>query len=178
MGYRGSGWVSKNEKYEMYQAPVVCEELMDPKKRKFSSIDEVLEFAIDRESEAHLFYVRVADMVKSPELVKVLKELATEEVEHRVKLEAVKAGEAAIEEEEVGSLNIADYLPDVEPHPNMNHTELLVVAMKKENLSYKLYTDLAALAQKKELKDLFLKLAQEEAEHKLRFELEYDWTMF
>lgn len=146
--------------------------------RKFGSVDDVLDFAIDRESEAHLFYVRLADMVKGPELVKVLRDFATEEVEHRIKLEAVKAGEVAIEKEEVGNLNIADYVPDIEPHPNMNYTELLVVAMKKEKLSYKLYTDLAALAQRKELRDIFLKLAQEEAEHKLRFEIEYDWETF
>lgn len=146
--------------------------------RKFGSVDDVLDFAIDRESEAHLFYVRLADMVKGPELVKVLRDFATEEVEHRIKLEAVKAGEVAIEKEEVGNLNIADYVPDIEPHPNMNYTELLVVAMKKEKLSYKLYTDLAALAQRKKLRDIFLKLAQEEAEHKLRFEIEYDWETF
>lgn len=149
-----------------------------PEKRKFSSLIEILDFAIDRENEAHLFYVRLADMVKKPKLVKVIKDLATEEVEHKIKLEAVKAGEATIGDEEVGNLNIADYVPDVEPHPNMDYTELLVVAMKKENLSYKLYTDLAAIAQRKDLREIFLKLAQEEAEHKLRFEFEYDLETF
>ena len=69
-------------------------------------------------------------------------------------------------------------MSDVEPHPNMNYTELLVVAMKKEKLSYKLYMNLAELAQRKELKDIFLKLAQEEAAHKLRFEIEYDLHTF
>jgi len=152
--------------------------LRTPEMRKFSSLIEVLDFAIARETEAHDLYVRLAGMVKNPELVKVLRGLATEEVEHRIQLEAVKAGEATIEDKEVGNLNIADHVTDVEPHPNMNCTELLIVAMKKEQLSYKLYTDLAALAQRKELRDIFLKLAQEEAEHKLRFEIEYDWTTF
>lgn len=117
-------------------------------------------------------------MVKNPELVKIIRKFATEEVEHKVKLEAVKAGEVAIEEEEVGNLNIADYVSNVEPHPNMDYRELLIVAMKKEKLSYKLYTDLAASAQTEQLKDFFLKLAQEEASHKLRFEVEYDLTTF
>ena len=151
---------------------------MTPGTRKFGSVDEVLDFAIARENEANLLYVRLADMVKKPELVKVLRVLAAEEVEHRMKLEAVKAGEAAIEEEEVGSLNIADYVPDVEPHPDMDYAELLVVAMKKEDLSYKLYTNLAAISQKKELRDIFSKLAQEEAGHRLRFEIDYDLTTF
>ena len=60
----------------------------------------------------------------------------------------------------------------------MSYVELLVVGMKKEEKSRKLYSDLASIAQKQELKDMFLKLAQEEAEHKLRFELEYDLTTF
>ncbi len=50
--------------------------------------------------------------------------------------------------------------------------------MKKEDTSVKLYTDLAKMVQDEELKDTFLLLAQEEAEHKLRFELEYDLTFF
>ena len=93
-------------------------------------------------------------------------------------VEAVKTGEVTIREEDVGTLNIADYVPDVEPNQNMSYVDLLVVAMKKEKLSYKLYTNLAAIAQRKDLRDIFLKLAQEEAEHKLRFEFEYDLETF
>jgi len=151
---------------------------MAPEMGKFSSVDEVLDFAIARESEANLLYVRLADMVKKPELAKILRDLAVEEAEHRVKLETVKAGKAAIEEDEVGNLNIADYVPDVEPHPNMDYAELLIVAMKKEDLSYKLYVNLAAISMKEELRDTFLKLAQEEAGHRLRFEIDYDLTTF
>ena len=141
-------------------------------------MDEVLDFAIARENEAYLFYVRLADMVKKPELVKVIKDFAAEELEHRRKLEAVKAGEATIGEEDVGSLDIAEYVGDVEVNGDMSYVDLLVVAMKKEKLSYKLYTNLAAIAQKKDLRATFLKLAQEEAGHKLRFEFEYDLETF
>ncbi|MDD5326507.1 MAG: ferritin family protein [Phycisphaerae bacterium] len=141
---------------------------------KFGSVNEVLEFAIAREIEANLFYVRLAEMVKNPELVKILSCLAHEEEEHKKKLEAVKAGEAAIGEEEIRNLHIADYLLDIEPHPDMDYTELFVVAMKKEDLSYQLYTNLAAISLKKDLRDTFLKLAQEEAGHKSRLEEKYD----
>ena len=146
--------------------------------RKFNSIEEVLDFAIARESEAHAFYLQFSDRVKEPEMVEILKVFATEEAEHRIKLEAFRAGEVAIGEKQVANLNVADYVLNVEPYPNMNYTELLVVAMKKEQLSYKLYTDLAALAREKKLRNIFLKLAREEAEHKLRFELEYKSAMF
>jgi len=151
---------------------------MTQEKRKFSSLIKVLDFAINREIEAHDLYVRLVDMVKRPELVKILRDFATEEVEHRLKLEAVKAGEATIGEEEAGDLGIADYVPDVEPHQDMSYVDLLVVAMKKEKLSCKLYTGLAAVTQRKDLRGIFRKLAMEEANHKMRFELEYDLTTF
>ena len=146
--------------------------------KKFSSIDEVLDFAIDREIEARDFYMKLADFVENPEMVKVLSDLASEELEHKAKLEAVKAGEISIDEEVVGNLGITSHVKDVEPYAKMSYVDLLVVGMKKEETSRKLYADLATIAQKHELRDIFLKLAQEEAEHKLRFEIEYDLMTF
>ncbi|MCH7558440.1 MAG: hypothetical protein IIB56_13425 [Planctomycetes bacterium] len=89
-----------------------------------------------------------------------------------------KAGEIDIDEEEVGKLDIAEYIQDVEQHPKMSYVDLLVVGMKKEEISRKLYADLATIAKTQEMKDIFLKLAQEEAGHKLRFEIEYDLMTF
>ena len=145
---------------------------------KFGSVSEVLDFAISREVEARDFYIKLADMVEKPEMARVLSDLAAEELEHKAKLEAVKAGEIVIDEEEVGNLGIADYVADVEPHAKMSYVDLLVVGMKKEEKSCKLYKDLASAARNQELKDIFLKLAQEESGHKLRFEVEYDLMTF
>jgi rubrerythrin len=146
--------------------------------KKFRSIDEVLDFAIKREIEAQDFYMKLVDFVENPKMAKVLSDLASEELEHKAKLEAVKAGEISIDEEVVGNLGITSHVKDVEPYAKMSYVDLLVVGMKKEETSRKLYADLATIAQKHELKDIFLKLAQEEAEHKLRFEIEYDLMTF
>ena len=146
---------------------------------KLNSIDEVLDLAIDREIEARDFYMKLADLVENPEMVKVLSDLASEELEHKAKLEAIKAaGEIGMAKEAVGNLCITYHVKDVKPYAKMNYVDLLVVGMKKEEASRKLYTDLATIAQKQEVKDIFLKLAQEEAEHKLRFEIEYDLMTF
>ncbi len=51
---------------------------------------------------------------------------------------------------------------------------IAVLAMKKEKAAFRLYLDLAAQVQSEDQKTLFLALAEEEARHKLRFELEYD----
>jgi rubrerythrin len=122
--------------------------------------------------------MELADFVEKPEMAKVLSDLASEELEHKVKLEAVKAGEIDIDEEEVGNLGITDNVKDVIPDAKMSYIDLLVMGMKKEEAARKLYTDLSTMAQTQELRDIFLKLAQEEAEHKLRFEIEYDLMTF
>ncbi len=145
---------------------------------KFKSNDEVLDFAIKREIEAQAFYLRLADIVETPEMAKVFSDLASEELEHKAKLQAVKAGQISIDEEKVGNLGITDHVKNVEPHSKMSYVDMLVVGMKKEETSRKLYSDLARLTQKQKLKEIFLKLAQEEAEHKLRFEIEYDLMTF
>jgi rubrerythrin len=145
---------------------------------KFKSIDEVLDFAISREIEAQAFYLKLADMVETPEMAKVFSDLASKELEHKEKLKAVKAGQISIDEENVGNLGITDHVKSVEPHAKMSYVDMLIVGMKKEETSRKLYSDLANLAQNQDLKEIFLKLAQEEAEHKLRFEIEYDLMTF
>ena len=157
---------------------VGCAELESRDMSKFKSIDDVLDFAISREIEAQDFYLRLADIVETPEMAKVLSDLASEELEHKAKLQAVKAGQISIDEEKVGNLGITDHVKSIEPHSKMSYVDMLVVGMKKEETSRKLYSDLAKVIQNQELREIFLKLAQDEAEHKLRFEIEYDLMTF
>ena len=63
---------------------------------------------------------------------------------------------------------------NVTPDPDMSYRDALIVAMKKEKAAFRLYSDLAASAPDEALKKTFLGLAQEEAKHKLRFEVEFD----
>ena len=146
--------------------------------KTFGSVDEVLDYAINAEIEAHNFYMKLADFVEKPEMYKVLSDLALDELEHKVKLEAVKAGKIGIDEEEVGNFGITDNVEDVIPDAKMSYVDMLVMGMKKEEAARKLYTDLATITQEQKLRDIFLKLAQEEANHKLRFEIEYDLVTF
>jgi rubrerythrin len=144
--------------------------------KEFGSVEEIIDFAIAREVEANKFYTELAQRMERPEMRKVFEDFAKEEHGHKAKLEAVKNDEFTIssDEEDVPSLKIADYVVDVEPKPDMSYAEALIVAMKKEKAAYKLYLDLAMVAEAEELTDMFLSLANEEAKHKLRFEIEYD----
>jgi rubrerythrin len=142
--------------------------------KRFSSVDEILDFAIAREVEANEFYTQLAQQMENPSMRKVFEAFAIEETGHRMKLEAVKTGEHELTDVQVQSLEIADYVVEGEARPDMSYAAALVLAMKREKTSYRLYIDLATVAEAEELTDMFLALAQEEAKHKLRFEIEYD----
>ena len=143
---------------------------------KFSSVDAILDFAIAEEEAANKFYLGLAEKMENAEMQKVFKDFATEELAHKAKLEAVKENpnEFATPNGDVPDLKLADYLVDTEPKPDMDYRDDLVLAMKKEKAAYRLYLNLAAVAEAEELTNIFLYIAQEEAKHKLRFEIEYD----
>ena len=142
--------------------------------KKFSTVDEVLNFAIASESKAHELYIEMAAMVENPWMRRTLEGFAQEELQHREKLEAVKAGRIALERENVGDIGIAETLDSTEPNADMGYSELLVFAIKKEDSAHRLYAAMASIFTETDLKDMFDKLAEEEAAHKRRFEIEYD----
>jgi len=55
---------------------------------------------------------------------------------------------------------------------------VLDFAISREIEAQAFYLKLATVTQEQELKEMFLKLARDEAEHKLRFEIEYDLMTF
>ena len=146
--------------------------------KKFHSVDEVLDFAIAKEVEAYNFYIELAQWVERAEVAKLFEDFSLEEMQHKIKLEAIKAGKVIIQAEEVGSLNIADKMETSETKVNLSYIEALVVAMQREKKAFRFYTNLAAICEDAEVKDILLKLAQEEAQHKLYLEIEYDLTTF
>ena len=71
-------------------------------------------------------------------------------------------------------LTIGDHLEEVDLDTKLDYQQALILAMKAEKNADRLYNDLAGAADDENLKGMFLTLAQEEAKHKLRFEVEYD----
>ncbi len=142
---------------------------------KFSSVSDVLDFAIAKEAEAHDFYVRLARLVADPKLRQAISGFAVDELQHGIRLQAIKDGEATFLEDEVAGLGIAEKAQEIEPSPDMTYKDLLLVAMAREKAAFRIYTNLASIASSPELRETLLGLAQEEAQHKLRLELEYDW---
>lgn len=146
--------------------------------RQFDSVNDVLDFAIAREVEAYDFYSNLAKRVNKPEIRKTIEDFAIDELQHRLKLEAVKDQKYQMEPEEIGSLDIADLAEPVTPTADMDYLKAVRFAMKKEKEAFRLYWDLARKVREDKLTEIFSLLAQEEAKHKLHFEIEYDLAQF
>jgi len=142
----------------------------------FKSVDELLDFAISKEEKAYEFYMGLSTRFsRNPTLEKVFTGFAKEELGHKSKLQNIKQGQQLLSAaDKVMDLKIADYTVDMEPNPEMDYGDALVLAMKMEKASFRLYSDLAASTNDATLAETLRALAQEEAKHKLRFELEYD----
>ena len=142
----------------------------------FPSVDAVLDHAIAMEQAAVDLYLQLAERIKTEIMRDVFRAFAQEERGHKAKLEAFKAGKrpALGAVEMVQDLRIADYTSDVMLSDGSSYADILVFAMKQEKLAFRLYSDLSERAGDAQVRDLFMALAQEEAKHKLRFEIEYD----
>jgi rubrerythrin len=139
------------------------------------TVDEILDFAIRNEEHAARFYTNLADRKGLEHMKDVFLGFAEEEKGHRAKLLKIKAGkQMAPVERRVLDLGIGDYLEEVDPFAELDYQKALILAMKAEKAAFKVYEGLAAATDDPALKATLLGLAQEEAKHKLRFEIEYD----
>lgn len=146
---------------------------------KPNTFDELLDFAIREEELAAEYYTNLAAKVNEQHVRDTLLDMAEQERGHKNKLEAVKSkGAVKSGLSRVSDLQIADYLVVVDPTPDLSFQGALIIAMKREKAAYKMYSDLAARSDNEELSKLFRFLAQEEAAHKLGFEIQYDDLIF
>ncbi|OQX80708.1 MAG: rubrerythrin [Bacteroidetes bacterium 4484_276] len=143
--------------------------------KEFTSIDDILDFAINNEQNAVNFYTKLASESTNEEMIKVFSQFAKEEMGHKAFLTKVKNESTyTVRDKKILDLKMSDYMVDVKPSPNMPYEDALVLAMKREKNAFKLYMHLSERAPNDNLKKLFNSLAVEESKHKLRFELEYD----
>lgn len=136
---------------------------------------EILDFAIQNEQDAADFYNGLAGKTELSHVKDLFLAFAKEEMGHKAKLEGVQVGKLLLESEKrIVDLKIGDNLVEINLDTTLGYQEALIVAMKAEKAAFKLYSDLATATDDAGLKETLLGLAQEEARHKLRFEIEYD----
>jgi rubrerythrin len=118
-------------------------------------------------------------VVSDPKMCKVMEDFAKEELQHKEKLELelLKMGRTLPSQEDLlissedNSILDTDYLLD------MDYKDILLLAIEKEETSFRTYVNLLPHAADQESKDVLLAIAEEEVKHKLRFEIEYNMLM-
>lgn len=130
----------------------------------------IIEFAIGHESKAYQLYKDLANMMIYKSTRKLCEDLAKEELEHKAKLEKESAKRCKL----LSPINLSKYdIADKDVNIFAHRLEIFIFAIKKENIAAKFYTDLSEIVKNEESRKTFLWLAQQEFEHKRRFELEY-----
>jgi rubrerythrin len=143
---------------------------MDEKK-----FGEIIQFAIQREIESMDFYDRASKLVKHSGTRDLFSDFVKQEEGHKKKLEAVRVGKIELGKiEKIPNLKISDYMVEAELKPDISYGDILRIAMKREERSVKLYTDLNERNQDETLRSLFTFLVQEESKHKYYIEKLYD----
>jgi rubrerythrin len=145
----------------------------------FRNLEDIIDFAIEKEKEAAEFYLSISDQERFAGKKQMLLEFAEQEQKHRRLLEDLKAGQVAQQLDDykfkwIIDIKRSDYVEEVDYRPGMGYNELLMLAMKREEKALKLYNEMLANAQSEEQKKVFKVLCQEEAKHKLSLETMYD----
>lgn len=137
---------------------------------------EIVQFAIDREIEAAEFYSKLSEQVKSDEGKVMLKDLERMELGHAGALEAFKRGSIQISfaGDKIPDIKLSDFMVVPNQGEDITYQSIFVLAMKREEAAKNLYLKLADEAGTDEAKDMFFRLANEEAKHKFQLESLYD----
>lgn len=141
----------------------------------FSSIREIIQFAINKEKNAQTFYRSAASLSQYPGIATLFLELAEEEEKHQKLLEELPDPSTLPESSKaVLDLKISDYLMDLTFQKDMKYQEVMILAMKNEEKSLKFYQAWESRVQDPDQKKLFGFMADEEAKHKYQLESLYD----
>lgn len=141
----------------------------------FVTLEEIINFAVEREETAYRLYKRAAELSTNIPSKKMFEEMAAEEAGHkevfsRVDLEKAETHRSV----KIPDMKISQYLVDVPFRKDMTYQEILTFAMKAEESAYKLYEAAAEAVEDPKLKKVLQLFADVERGHKARIEQLYD----
>lgn len=142
-----------------------------------NSIEDAINFAIEKEQEAAAFYRQAAAQESIVVNQKVLEDFAKEEDKHEQTLKDFASDTSAIAQyqfQKITDLKRADYMVEIDFKPGMTYFSVIRIAMKLEEKATKMYTKMAESSDNKDMSNVFLILAQEEMKHKNQLETIYD----
>ena len=137
--------------------------------------------AINKEIEAQSFYLELHNRVKDPEARQTLFFLANEEKKHQEFLSRYQKGEAgpqALSDSSIIDYKIAEHLEQPDVSGNIDSKDVYLVAAHRELNSFNFYKGLAEMHPQGDVREIFLKMANEELKHKEKVEYLYSNTAF
>ncbi len=144
---------------------------------EFGSVDEILKFALEREKDAVRFYSDLAKEATQDSLKKTFELFAKEEGKHIALISDISGNKEKIDSyqfEKIPDLKISNFMQEIDYQSGMPMSEILRLAMKREEKAVNLYTMMADQTSDEEVKKVMLILVQEEAKHKYELEKLYD----
>jgi rubrerythrin len=139
---------------------------------ELGTVGAVLAFAIKLEAHCAEFYAQAASLVKDSPAGEVFLSLADEKRKRKERVERSRReymNEMLLEP--LTGLQASDHVLDVRPSPDMDTRAASLLATGLEESSQRLYLEAAEkISHLPQMARVFKKLAQENAEHKLRLE--------
>jgi rubrerythrin len=141
-------------------------------------LDAIIKSAIAQEKASHEFYRRMADLMSHKETKETFEYLAREELEHQHFLESCYTPQGCKLVGHPENVHLAEVMKTPEFTEDLSPKEALVLAMKREEGSYRFYQALADMQPPGEVRDFLAKMAQVELSHKEKMEYLYDNVAF
>ncbi|MBM4274294.1 MAG: hypothetical protein FJ134_07525 [Deltaproteobacteria bacterium] len=143
-----------------------------------SEMEAILKNAIAQEELSHEFYMRMAGLVSHQETKETFEYLAREELEHKEFLLSCFTPQGCKIAGKPQDVHLAEIMEAPAFSEALSPKEALVIAMKREEGSYKFYRSLASLQPPGDIKAFLEKMAQVELAHKEKMEYLYDNAAF
>lgn len=141
-----------------------------------------IETAIGREEEAFHFYKDLAGQIVDTAARETLLWIGEEEKKHKaflVEFRDKNMGPENMRVADVTYYKIAEHLEEPEASDSMRREEVFLLAAHRELRSFQFYSELAALYDEgTEIREMLLRIANEELKHKEKMEYLYANTSF
>ena len=146
----------------------------------FDKVEDVIKYAIEKEIEAATFYREASEQEAYKAARETFLSFAKEEEKHKTLLENLLEGKTDVGTYDfkwIPDMKRSNYMVDITYEKGMPYSDMLRLAMKREEKALALYNELLAKADREDVKNIFKMLCQEEAKHKLALETMYDDVM-
>jgi len=148
---------------------------------KNQTLESLIELAIVNEEEAYNSYMELYRMVDDKTAKDTLKFLAEEEKQHKAYLLKYRDGsfrENSLPLNAPVDYGIAETTDKPEPRKNITTNEVYLIAANKELNASQFYKSLAEIHPEGDVRDMLLRMADQELRHKEKVEYLYTNTAF